>query len=76
MTSITPGTIVNDVENVITVAGSEFDNTAAVLMDGAALTTNFLNAQTLTATIPAGPSVGDHTITVSMSSGAATVLLR
>jgi hypothetical protein len=67
VTSITPNTIVNDVVNVITVAGTEFDSSAAVLMDGAALTTNFLNAQTLTATIPAGASAGTHTITVSMT---------
>src|SRR6266498_5866830 len=71
MTSITPNTIVNDVVNIITVAGSEFDNTAAVLMDGSALSTSFLNTQTLTATIPAGVSAGPHTITVSMSSGVA-----
>jgi len=69
--SITPGTIVNDVANVITVAGTEFDESAAVLMDGAALVTNFLNTQTLTAAIPAGVAAGDHTITVSMSSGMA-----
>jgi hypothetical protein len=69
--TITPKSIVNDVANVITVAGTEFDNSAAVLMDGAALITNFLNTQTLTAAIPAGASAGDHTITVSMSSGIA-----
>lgn len=71
MTSITPNIIVNNVENVITVAGTEFDNSAAVLLDGAALSTNFLNAQTLTASIPAGISEGDHTVTVSMSGGMA-----
>ncbi len=71
VTSITPSTIVNDVANVITVAGMEFDETAAVLMDGAALVTNFLNAQTLTAAIPAGVPAGDHAITVTMSGGAA-----
>ena len=67
VTSITPNVIVNDVDNVITVAGTEFDGTAAVLMDGGALDTKFLNAQTLTATIPAGVPAGDHQITVSMS---------
>ena len=67
--SITPNSIVNDVVNVITVAGVEFDNSAVVLMDGSALTTSFLNNTTLTATIPAGASVGDHTITVSMTGG-------
>ena len=60
MTSITPNTIVNDVVNVITVAGSEFDNTAAVLMDGSALVTNFLNAQTLTAYHRLGPAFPDR----------------
>jgi hypothetical protein len=69
--SITPNTIVNDVANVITVAGTEFDQSAAVLMDGAALVTNFLNTQTLTAAIPAGVGAGDHAITVSMSAGIA-----
>ena len=67
VTSITPNVIVNDVVNVITVAGAEFDGSAAVLMDGGALDTKFLNAQTLTATIPAGVPAGDHQITVSMS---------
>jgi len=67
VTSITPNVIVNDVVNVITVAGTEFDGSAAVLMDGGALDTKFLNAQTLTATIPAGMPAGDHQITVSMS---------
>lgn len=71
VTSITPNTIVNDVANVITVAGVEFDNTAAVLLDGSALVTNFLNAQTLTAAIPAGVAAGGHTISVTMSGGAA-----
>jgi hypothetical protein len=71
VTSITPSTIVNDVANVITVAGSEFDESAAVMIDGAALVTNFLNKQTLTAAIPAGVAAGEHTIKVSMSSGIA-----
>jgi len=65
--SITPTTIVNDVSNTITVAGSGFDNTAAVLLDGSALATTFLNDQTLTAVIPAGLAAGPHTITVSMT---------
>lgn len=67
--SITPSSIVNDVVNVITVAGVEFDNSAVVLMDGQALATNFLNNTTLTATIPVGASAGDHSITVSMTGG-------
>ena len=70
--SITPGTIVNDVVNTITISGTGFDNTAAVLLDSSALSTTFLNDQTLTATVPAGISSGNHTITVSLSGGPAT----
>jgi hypothetical protein len=70
VSSIAPDTIVNNIANNITVAGSGFDNTAAVLMDGAALGTNFLNDTTLTATVPAGVSEGNHAITVTMSGGA------
>ena len=67
ISSINPNTIVNDVVNVITVAGTEFDNTAAVLIDGFALSTTFVDAQTLTAAVPPGVSVGNHNITVSMT---------
>jgi IPT/TIG domain len=67
--SVTPSTIVNDVANTITVSGTGFDNTAVVLLDGSALTTVFLNAQTLTATVPAGAPPGAHDITVSMTGG-------
>ena len=70
--SVTPGTIVNDVANMITISGTGFDNTSAVLLDGSALSSTFLNDQTLTAMVPAGVSVGNHTITVSMSGGTAT----
>ena len=69
--SVTPNSAVNDVDTTITVAGTGFDNTAAVLLDGVVLNTSFLNDQTLTATVPAGLSVGTHTITVSMTGGAA-----
>lgn len=65
--SITPGTIVNDVPTTITVAGNGFDNTAAVLLDGSALGTTFLNDQTLTVVVPSGLAPGAHTITVSMT---------
>ena len=67
--SITPTSIVNNIDNIITVSGSGFDNTAVVHLDGAALVTNSPNTQTLTATVPAGISPGAHAITVSMSSG-------
>lgn len=70
--SVTPATIVNNVDNTITVSGTLFDNSAAILLDGSALVTNFLNAQTLTATVPAGIATGPHAIAVSMTSGTIT----
>jgi hypothetical protein len=68
---ITPDTVNNTVDTVITVSGTGFDNSAVILLDGGALGTSFLNDQTLTATVPAGLSAGPHAITVSMSGGLA-----
>ncbi len=42
VTSITPASLVNDVDRTITVAGTGFDTSAVVLMDGSALVTSFL----------------------------------
>jgi hypothetical protein len=69
VTSITPTSVVNDVDRTITVAGTGFDISAVVLMDGSALITSFLNDQTLTAIVPAGTSTGTHVITVTMTGG-------
>ncbi len=69
VTSITPASVVNDVDRTITVAGTGFDTSAVVLMDGSALITSFLNDQTLTATVPSGTSTGTHVITVTMTGG-------
>ena len=67
VTSITPNTIVNDVANGITVSVTEFDPSAVAMLDGTPLATTFLDVATLSATIPAGVSAGDHQITVSVS---------
>lgn len=69
--SITPGTIINNINNTITVNGTGFDNTAVVLLDGASLSTAFQTSEQLTAIVPAGISAGSYTITVSLSGGAA-----
>jgi len=65
--SVTPGTIVNNISNMITVSGTGFDNTAVVLLNGSALSTSFGNDQTLTATVPAGLAAGAYTVTVTMT---------
>lgn len=69
--SITPGTVTNNVNNTITVKGTGFDNTAVVLLDGSALSTTFVDAETLTALVPAGVSAGSYTVTVTLSGGPA-----
>ena len=70
--SVTPTSIVNNIDNTITVTGTGFDNSAAVLLNGSALATTFLNSQTLTATVPAGFAAGVYAITISMTSGTIT----
>ncbi len=70
--SVTPLTIVNDVENTITVSGTGFDNTAVVQLGGSALVTSFLNNQTLTAIVPIGFPVSTPQVTVSMNTGTVT----
>ncbi|MCZ2128537.1 MAG: IPT/TIG domain-containing protein [Anaerolineales bacterium] len=69
--SVTPSTIVNDAERIITVSGSGFDNTAVVLLNGAALATTYLNDNTLTAVVPAGYASGGYTVSVMLTGGAA-----
>lgn len=69
--SITPSTVTNNINNTITVKGTGFDNTAVVLLDGSALSTSFVDAETLTALVPAGVTAGSYTVTVSLSGGPA-----
>ena len=73
VTSVTPSTIVNDVDNTIVVTGDGFDNTAVVQLDGTGLSTTFQDAQHLSATVPSGTSAGAHTISVSTATGSATL---
>jgi hypothetical protein len=69
--SITPGTVTNNVNNTITVKGTGFDNTAVALLDGSALSTTFIDAENLTALVPAGVAAGSYTVTVTLSGGPA-----
>jgi hypothetical protein len=70
--SVSPSDIVNNIANTITVSGTGFDNTAVVNLGTHPLATNFVDAQTLTATVPAGTSAGPYEITVSMATGTVT----
>ncbi|NOH02010.1 MAG: hypothetical protein HND47_08625 [Chloroflexi bacterium] len=64
---VTPPTIVNDVNNTITITGSGFVDGAVALLNGSALSTSFLNSGTLTATVPAGFMPGTYNLVVRNS---------
>jgi hypothetical protein len=70
--SVTPATIMNDVANTITIGGTGFDNTAVVQLDSSPLATTFVDAQTLTAVVPAGVAAKSYTITVTMANATVT----
>lgn len=66
ISSVSPSQVVNNVDTVITVNGSDFVvGSTVILLNGSALTTNVQNPSKLTAVIPAGTPVGCHTLTVS-----------
>ncbi|HNO30596.1 MAG TPA: IPT/TIG domain-containing protein, partial [Anaerolineales bacterium] len=67
--SVTPTTVVNNIDNTLTVTGTGFDNTAVVLLNGSALSTTFYNDQTLTAVVPAGYSPNTYAVTITISGG-------
>ena len=69
---VAPATIVNDIDNVITVSGTGFDNTAVVLFDSQSLATTSNGPQSLTAVVPAGVAPGVHVITVTMANATVT----
>ena len=66
ITSVLPGTVVNDVPTTITIQGTDFISGAVVLLEGyGALATTFQNASVLTAIVPVGVPSGNYTVTVS-----------
>lgn len=70
VTLVTPPTVVNDVETIITVEGLGFvSGVSAVLLNGSALSTTFVNDSLLTAIVPSGFILGCHPIGVSNGAG-------
>ncbi len=65
--SITPSSVINNVENIVTVTGTGFDATAVVLLDGIALSTTFHNDQTLTAVVPVGFAPKAYAVNITMT---------
>ncbi|MFN8433332.1 MAG: IPT/TIG domain-containing protein [Anaerolineales bacterium] len=70
--SVTPASVVNNIENTITISGAGFNSTAVVLLNGTALSTTFYNDQTLTAVIPAGYVPNDYDLSVTMTGDTVT----
>jgi hypothetical protein len=71
--SVTPTTVVNNIDNTITVTGTGFDSTAVVNLAGKPLATDQTGIpQTLTATVPAGTAPGPYEITVTMTNATVT----
>jgi len=66
ITSVVPNPVVNDVSTTITINGSGFSaGSVVVLLDGSAIPTTVQNDFVVTATVPAGMSVGTHTVSIS-----------
>lgn len=63
--SVTPQTVYNDLDTLITVEGSQFTDVIRVALNNTELTDlNILNDQTLTAVIPWGMTPGTYTLNV------------
>lgn len=72
VTSVNPNQIASGVATVITVSGTDFDNTSKVLLDGAELPgTVYIDANTLRVTVPADVALGSHMVTVTSAGGSA-----
>jgi len=66
--SVSPNQIVNNLDNTISISGSEFEAGSVVSLDGyGPLNTNFVSLTVLGATVPSGIAVGVYTVTVTNS---------
>lgn len=71
--SVTPPSVVNNVDNTVTVTGTGFDSSAVVLLDGIALSTTFHNDQTLTAVVPVGFTPKVYAVNITMTGSVVNV---
>jgi hypothetical protein len=63
--AVSPNPVVNNIENEITVTGTDFVSGAQVSVGGTALTTTFVDSATLKAALPSGFLPGVYTVTVT-----------
>ena len=67
---VSPNTVVNDVEHVLTIQGSGFEDTPTVTVGAEPLLdVSYISTTTLTATLPSSFSVGNYTVTVTNPGG-------
>lgn len=74
ITEVTPTIIYNDIENTLIVLGSNFLNGAVVKVGTQTLTTTYISATQLQATVPAGFTPGLYDVTVRNPDGKEAVL--
>lgn len=74
ISGVTPPQIVNNVDNIITITGTNFDSTAQVTLGGTALLRLTQGPTELTALVPAGFPVGSYDVTVTTNIGPVSCL--
>ncbi len=66
VSGVTPNNVSNGNAVILTISGSDFADGAVASLNGyGSLSTTFVNANTLTAVLPAGVPVGSYTLTVT-----------
>jgi len=71
ITSVSPTQLVNNVDTIITITGTNFDATAEVSLDGYGSLLRLTQSLTeITARVPAGVPQGNYGVTVTMAAGA------
>ncbi len=69
ISGVAPPQIFNNVDNIITITGTDFDSTAQVSLGGTALLRLTQSPTELTALVPVGFPVGSYDVTVATSIG-------
>jgi hypothetical protein len=69
ISAVTPQLIYNNVDNIITIAGANFDPTSQVSLGGTALLRLTQDVAEITARVPAGFTPGSYDVTVTTSMG-------
>lgn len=75
VSSVTPDTVNNSVQNLLTISGTDFVEGAALYLNGTiSLTTTYVDSSTLTAVLPQGFQAGVYSVTVVNPDSGSAVL--